>query len=93
MSQTKCIQCDGLGYFYNQATFQSEHCPHCEGKGVVEVYTAPVIDETKIVNQTPVVEEIKKTPKKTTKVEETPVVEEPVVEAEPIVETTTSGSI
>ena len=33
----KCIHCDGLGYFYNQATFQSEHCPHCEGKGYIEV--------------------------------------------------------
>ena len=32
----KCIHCDGLGYFYNQATFQSEHCPHCEGKGYIE---------------------------------------------------------
>jgi len=86
MSTVKCIQCDGLGYFYNQSTFQSEHCPQCEGKGVFEVQSAPVIDETKIETSKPVVEELKKTPKKAT------VVETPVVE-EPIIETPISGSL
>ena len=77
----KCIECDGLGYFYNQATFQSEHCPHCEGKGYIETshdLGGPV--------EVPVVEapvEAPKAPKKTTKA--------PVVE-EPIIETPTSGS-
>ena len=67
----KCIHCDGLGYFYNQATFQSEHCPHCEGKGYIEVnhdLGGPV--ETPV--ETPVV--APKPTKKTTKtVVETPV--------------------
>jgi len=73
MSTVKCIQCDGLGYHYNQSTFQSEHCPHCDGKGEFEVHAAPVIDETKIETSKPVVEKLKKTP-----IVETPVVEEPV---------------
>jgi len=76
MSTVKCIQCDGLGYHYNQSTFQSEHCPHCDGKGEFEVHTAPVIEEIPVETQTPVVEELKKTPKKT-KVEETTTIEEP----------------
>jgi RecJ-like exonuclease len=82
MSQIKCTHCDGLGHFYSYETFQTEHCPHCEGKGYIEVYTAPVIDETKIDTSKPVVEELKKTPKKTTKVE-TAVDETPVVDVEP----------
>ncbi len=82
MSQVKCTHCDGLGHFYSHETFQTEHCPHCEGKGYIEVYTAPVIDETKIDTSKPVVEELKKTPKKTTKVE-TVVDETPVVDVEP----------
>jgi RecJ-like exonuclease len=86
MSKIKCIPCDGLGYHYNQVTFQSENCPQCEGKGYIEVYTAPVIDETKIDTSRPVVEELKKTPKKAI------VVETPVVE-EPIIETPVSGSL
>jgi hypothetical protein len=45
-----------------------------------------VIDETKIETSKPVVEELKKTPKKA------PIVETPVVE-EPIVETPVSGSL
>ena len=76
MSTVKCIQCDGLGYHYNQSTFQSEHCPNCDGKGEFEVHAAPVIDETKIDTSKPVVEELKKTPKKA-KVEETTTIEEP----------------
>ncbi len=85
MNQVKCTHCDGLGHFYNYETFQTEHCPHCEGKGYIEVYTAPVIDETKIDTSRPVVEELKKTPKKAkveTAVEETPIadVEEPTLD-------------
>lgn len=81
MSQIKCIHCDGLGYFYNQATFQSEHCPHCEGKGYIEVkhdLGGPV--------EQPVVEAPKPTKKSTKTVVEAPV--EPVVEApvEPTIE-------
>lgn len=90
MSQTKCIHCDGLGYFYNQATFQSEHCPHCEGKGVIEVNIAKpenpiaINTTTSVHNDEPVVEAPK--PKKTTKakVEETPVEETPV--SEPVID-------
>ena len=64
MSKIKCIPCDGLGYYYNQVTFQSEHCPPCEGKGVIE-----------IVNETPTpVVEAPKAPKKA------PIVETPIVE-------------
>jgi RecJ-like exonuclease len=85
MNQVKCTHCDGLGHFYNHETFQTEHCPHCEGKGYIEVHTAPVIDETKIDTSRPVVEELKKTPKKA-KVEETVAVEEPIVIEEPTVE-------
>lgn len=74
----KCIHCDGLGYFYNQATFQSEHCPHCEGKGYIEVshdLGGPI--ETPEV---PVVEAPVKPTKKSTKTTvEVPV--EPTVEA------------
>jgi len=85
MNQVKCTHCDGLGHFYNYETFQTEQCPHCEGKGYIEVYTAPVIDETKIDTSRPVVEELKKTPKKAkveTAVEETPIadVEEPTLD-------------
>ena len=69
----KCIHCDGLGYFYNQATFRSEHCPHCNGTGEIEIQ-----DETPAVVEAPVAP---KTTKKTTKtVVETPVVEEPTVD-------------
>lgn len=85
MSKTKCIHCDGLGYFYNQATFQSEHCPHCEGKGYIETshdLGGPVeVPEMPLVVEEPVIEAPK--PKKTTKVS--------VVE-EPIIKTPTSGS-
>ena len=64
MSKIKCIPCDGLGYYYNQVIFQSEHCPPCEGKGVIE-----------IVNETPTpVVEAPKAPKKA------PIVETPIVE-------------
>jgi len=64
MSIIKCIPCDGLGYYYNQLTFQSEHCPPCGGKGVIEV-----------VNETPTpVVEAPKAPKKA------PIVETPIVE-------------
>jgi DnaJ-class molecular chaperone len=96
MSQTKCIQCDGLGYHYNQSTFQSEHCPHCEGKGVIEikydmggpVESIEINTTTSVYNEEPVVE-TPKAPKKTTKA---PVVETPVVE-EPIIETPVSDSL
>ena len=74
----KCIHCDGLGYFYNQATFQSEHCPHCEGKGYIEVnhdLGGPV--EQPVVVEAPVA---KPTKKSTKTVVETPVVEEPTVD-------------
>ena len=99
MSQTKCIQCDGLGYFYNQATFQSEHCPQCEGKGVIEVkhdLGGPTIappsepialnTTTSVYNEEPVVETPK--PKKSTKakVEETPVEETPVIDDIPTID-------
>lgn len=73
MSQIKCIHCDGLGYYYNQATFQSEHCPHCEGKGYIEVkhdLGGPI--------ETP-----KPAVKKTTKTTVEPIVETPV---EPTIE-------
>ena len=79
MSKIKCIPCDGLGYYYNQVTFQSEHCPPCEGKGEIDV-----------VNETPTpvetVVEAPKAPKKV-KLDEAPIVETPIVE------TTTSGSL
>jgi len=67
MSIIKCIPCDGLGYYYNQLTFQSEHCPPCGGKGVIEV-----VNET----PTPIIEKLKKAP-----IVETPIVEAPIVEA------------
>lgn len=77
MSQIKCTHCDGLGYFYNVATFQSEHCPHCGGKGYIETVETPVVVEA------PIVEAPKPAVKKTTKTAvETPV--EPVIE--PIIE-------
>ncbi len=82
----KCIHCDGLGYFYNQATFQSEHCPHCDGKGYIEVQHdlgGPTLAEpetqfginttTSVYNDEPVVTP---KPKKT----KAPVVEEPTVD-------------
>jgi DnaJ-class molecular chaperone len=92
MSTVKCLQCDGLGYHYNQSTFQSEHCPHCEGKGVFEVHTAPVIDETKVETSKPIAEENKKTAKR--KVDEPIVIEDrPEVEVPSFPELTTSGSL
>jgi RecJ-like exonuclease len=89
MSKIKCIPCDGLGYHYNQVTFQSENCPQCEGKGEFEVQTAPVIDETKVETSKPVVEKLKKAP-----IVETPIVEEPTTfYGTGSIETTTSGSL
>ena len=93
MSKTKCLHCDGLGYFYNQATFQSEHCPHCDGKGYIETVSHDLGGPVEVPEMPLVVEAPK--PKKTTKpvVEETPVVvAEPTIVKEPIVETQTSGS-
>ena len=83
MSKIKCIPCDGLGYYYNQVTFQSEHCPPCEGKGVIE-----------IVNETPTpVVEAPKAPKKA-KLDEAPIVETPTTfYGTGSIETTTSGSL
>ena len=67
MSKIKCIPCDGLGYYYNQVTFQSEHCPPCEGKGEIDV-----------VNETPTpVETVVEAPKAPKKA---PIVETPIVE-------------
>ena len=71
MSTVKCIQCDGLGYFYNQSTFQSEHCPQCEGKGYIETVSHDLGGPVEVPK--PVVEKLKKTP-----IVETPVVAEPV---------------
>ena len=77
MSKIKCIPCDGLGYHYNQVTFQSENCPQCEGKGVNEV-----------VNETPTpVVEAPKAPKKA------PIVEELTAPAVSVIETPVSGSL
>ena len=76
----KCIHCDGLGYFYNQATFQSEHCPHCEGKGYIETPVEVKHDLGGPV-ETPVVEAPKPTKKSTKTTVEAPVetpVETPV---------------
>jgi len=92
----KCVHCDGLGYFYNQATFQSEYCPHCEGKGYIEVnhdLGGPV--EQPVVEQPVVVEApVAKPTKKSTKtVVETPVIEEPVVNDEPEVDTNSGGDV
>jgi hypothetical protein len=87
----KCVHCDGLGYFYNQATFQSEYCPHCEGKGYIEVnhdLGGPV--EQPVVVEAPVT---KPTKKSTKTVVETPVVEEPVVNDEPEVDTNSGGDV
>lgn len=45
---TKCIHCDGLGYFYNQSTFQSEHCLQCGGTGKIDeptVASSPVEEQ------------------------------------------------
>ena len=97
----KCVHCDGLGYFYNQATFQSEHCPHCEGKGYIDeptVTTVPVEVNHDLggpVEQPVVVEApVAKPTKKTTKtVVETPVVEEPVVNDEPEVDMNSGGDV
>lgn len=75
----KCIHCDGLGYFYNQATFQSEHCPHCEGKGYIEVshdLGGPI--ETPEVVETPTPKPTKKSTKTTVEVPVEPTVEAPV---------------
>ena len=75
----KCVHCDGLGYFYNQATFQSEHCPHCEGKGYIETQHdlgGPV--EQPVVVEAPVA----KPTKKSTKVVEPTITPEPTVEPE-----------
>lgn len=87
----KCIHCDGLGYFYNQATFQSEYCPHCEGKGYIEVnhdLGGPV--EQPVVVEAPVA---KPTKKSTKTVVETPVIEEPVVNDEPEVDMNDGGDV
>ena len=85
----KCVHCDGLGYFYNQATFRSEHCPHCNGTGEIEIQ-----DETPAVVEAPVAPVAPKTTKKTTKtVVETPVVEEPVVNDEPEVDMNNGGDV
>ena len=87
----KCVHCDGLGYFYNQATFQSEYCPHCEGKGYIEVkhdLGGPV--EQPVVVEAPVA---KPTKKSTKTVVETPVIEEPVVNDEPKVDTNIGGDV
>lgn len=77
----KCITCDGLGYHYNQATFQSEHCLECNGTGVItqaiishDLGGPIVVREGNISNDEPVIEAPK--PKKSAKVK--PVVDEPV---------------
>jgi RecJ-like exonuclease len=91
MSKTKCLHCDGLGYFYNQATFQSEHCPHCEGKGYIETISHDLGGPVEV----PVVEAPVEAPKAPKKVTKAPVVETPVSVEEstaPIIETPTSGS-
>ena len=89
----KCVHCDGLGYFYNQATFQSEHCPHCEGKGYIETQHdlgGPV--EQPVVEQPVVVEApVAKPTKKTTKVVEPTITPEPTVEPE--VDTNSGGDV
>ena len=99
MNQVKCLHCDGLGYFYNQSTFQSEHCPHCEGKGYIETVSHDLGGPVE-VPEMPLVE-APKAPKKVTKapVVETPVVDEPTAptvsveeSTAPIIETPTSGS-
>jgi hypothetical protein len=97
----KCVHCDGLGYFYNQATFQSEYCPHCEGKGYIEVNhdlggptlakpETPLAINTTVSVEAPVA---KPTKKSTKTVVETPVVEEPVVNDEPEVDTNSGGDV
>ena len=92
MSQTKCTHCDGLGHFYNYETFQTEHCPQCDGKGYIEVSIAEpenpigINTTTSVHNEVPVVEAPK--PKKSTKakVEETPVEETPVIDDVPTID-------
>ena len=75
--QQKCIHCDGLGHYYSHETFRTEICPHCEGKGYIEINDTPVIE-------TPVVEAPKPTKKTTKTVVETPV--EPTIEPQADVE-------
>jgi DnaJ-class molecular chaperone len=90
----KCVYCDGLGYFYNQATFQSEYCPHCEGKGYIEVnhdLGGPV--EQPVVEQPVVVEApVAKPTKKSTKVVEPTITPEPTFE-EPTIDTNSGGDV
>jgi len=82
----KFIHCDGLGYFYNQATFQSEYCPHCEGKGYIETshdlggpIETPEVPVVEAPVETPVETPVKPTKKSTKTTVEVPV--EPTVEA------------
>ena len=72
--QTKCIKCDGLGYYHSLETFRSEHCPECQGKGVIEVIETIDVPEMPLVVEEPVVVEAPK-PKKSAKAK--PVVDEP----------------
>lgn len=79
MSQIKCTHCDGLGHFYNYETFQTEHCPHCEGKGYIESNNEPIdVPEMPLVVEEPVVVEAPVVAPKPTKKSTKTVVEAPV---------------